>query len=49
MTCRALYDYLGREPNELSIWKDATITNVVKEDGEWWLGECDGLFDCTGR
>ena len=42
MTCRVVYDYNSKQPNELSIWKDAIITNVVKQDSEWWMGECNG-------
>lgn len=39
---RALYEYRGQAEDELSFPKDAIITNVKKQDDDWWLGDYGG-------
>nr|ABM55782.1 phospholipase C gamma [Chaetopterus pergamentaceus] len=36
---RALYDYRAQMEDELSFCKNAIITNVIKRDEGWWLGD----------
>ncbi|EGD83199.1 phospholipase C gamma [Salpingoeca rosetta] len=43
VTCRALYSYGARNPDELTFPKDAIITNVIKRDDGWWQGDYGGL------
>ncbi len=44
-TCKAVYAYTSKSPDELSFPKDAIITNVVKKDVEtgWWQGDYGGM------
>ncbi|KAG7265050.1 hypothetical protein CRUP_020177 [Coryphaenoides rupestris] len=35
-TVRAMYDYKAQRDDELSFVKNATISNVDKQDGGWW-------------
>lgn len=41
-TVKALYDYRGRQDDELSFCKHAIITNVDKPDEGWWRGDYGG-------
>eukprot|EP00047_Mylnosiga_fluctuans_P014182 m.36079 g.36079 ORF g.36079 m.36079 type:complete len:972 (-) comp5374_c0_seq1:1778-4693(-) len=45
ITCKAVYAYTGKSPDELSFPKDAIITNVVKKDIDtgWWQGDYGGM------
>lgn len=36
-TCKALYDFQGTSPNELSLSKDEVIIIIRKEENGWWL------------
>ncbi|ANB14006.1 myosin 5 [Sugiyamaella lignohabitans] len=38
-TAKALYDYAGTRPNELSISKDEIVYVLQKADNGWWLAE----------
>ncbi|XP_048577157.1 1-phosphatidylinositol 4,5-bisphosphate phosphodiesterase gamma-1 isoform X2 [Nematostella vectensis] len=37
--CRALWDYEGINDQEMTFCRGAFITNVVKEDSGWWIGD----------
>mmetsp|Transcript_8513 Transcript_8513/g.14698 ORF Transcript_8513/g.14698 Transcript_8513/m.14698 type:complete len:196 (+) Transcript_8513:16-603(+) len=37
-TCKALFDFAARKPEELSLTKGETLTNVGKVSDEWWKG-----------
>lgn len=41
---KALYDYQGQHPDELSFCKHAIITNVTKPESSdgWWRGDYGG-------
>ncbi len=41
-TARALYDYQGQTPDELSFREGETITVLKKDPGGWWEGEVNG-------
>eukprot|EP00042_Codosiga_hollandica_P058066 m.871235 g.871235 ORF g.871235 m.871235 type:complete len:895 (-) comp59761_c1_seq4:1897-4581(-) len=43
IVCRALYAFNASRPDELSFPKDAIITGVIKQDGEWWQGDYGGM------
>ena len=36
------FDYQGVEDDELTIEKGDIITDVIKHDGGWWEGACNG-------
>lgn len=38
IACRALHSYQARTDKELSFSEGAVITNVLKDDGGWWVG-----------
>ncbi|CAL1272763.1 unnamed protein product [Larinioides sclopetarius] len=42
ITVKALYDYRAQRVDELSFCKHAIITNVVKQNGGWWIGDYGG-------
>ncbi len=44
MVGKALYAFSASRPDELSFPKDAIITGVVKQDGEWWIGATASLL-----
>ena len=37
-TCKALFDFQARKPEELSLTKGETLENVGKISDEWWKG-----------
>ena len=39
VVCKALYAFAASREDELSFPKDAMITNIEKQDGEWWQGD----------
>lgn len=41
---KALYDFVGQNPDELSFCKHAIITNVTKSESTdgWWRGDYGG-------
>uniref|UniRef100_A0A8C4Z820 1-phosphatidylinositol 4,5-bisphosphate phosphodiesterase gamma n=1 Tax=Gadus morhua TaxID=8049 RepID=A0A8C4Z820_GADMO len=41
-TVRAMYEYKAQRDDELSFIKNATISNVDKQEGGWWKGDCGG-------
>ncbi|CAL1605714.1 unnamed protein product [Knipowitschia caucasica] len=41
-TVRAMYEYKAQRDDELSFVKNAIITNVDKQEGGWWKGDCGG-------
>ncbi|XP_019724032.1 1-phosphatidylinositol 4,5-bisphosphate phosphodiesterase gamma-1 isoform X3 [Hippocampus comes] len=41
-TVRAMYEYKAQRDDELSFTKNATISNVDKQEGGWWKGDCGG-------
>ncbi|KAM9752297.1 1-phosphatidylinositol 4,5-bisphosphate phosphodiesterase gamma-1 isoform 1-T1 [Menidia menidia] len=41
-TVRAMYEYKAQRDDELSFSKNATISNVDKQEGGWWKGDCGG-------
>lgn len=42
LSVKALYDYKAQRDDELSFPKHAIITNVVKQDRDWWTGNYGG-------
>ncbi|KAG7228240.1 hypothetical protein INR49_009100 [Caranx melampygus] len=41
-TVRAMYEYKAQRDDELSFTKNAIISNVDKQEGGWWKGDCGG-------
>ncbi|KAI4823686.1 hypothetical protein KUCAC02_012261 [Chaenocephalus aceratus] len=41
-TVRAMYEYKAQRDDELSFIKNAVISNIDKEEGGWWKGDCGG-------
>ncbi|XP_008412106.1 1-phosphatidylinositol 4,5-bisphosphate phosphodiesterase gamma-1 isoform X1 [Poecilia reticulata] len=41
-TVKAMYEYKAQRDDELSFSKNAVITNVDKQEGGWWKGDCGG-------
>uniref|UniRef100_A0A669DF33 1-phosphatidylinositol 4,5-bisphosphate phosphodiesterase gamma n=1 Tax=Oreochromis niloticus TaxID=8128 RepID=A0A669DF33_ORENI len=41
-TVRAMYEYKAQRDDELSFTKNAIISNVEKQEGGWWKGDCGG-------
>uniref|UniRef100_A0A7N9ANE7 1-phosphatidylinositol 4,5-bisphosphate phosphodiesterase gamma n=1 Tax=Mastacembelus armatus TaxID=205130 RepID=A0A7N9ANE7_9TELE len=41
-TVKAMYEYKAQRDDELSFTKNAIITNVDKQEGGWWKGDCGG-------
>uniref|UniRef100_A0AAQ6ALI8 1-phosphatidylinositol 4,5-bisphosphate phosphodiesterase gamma n=1 Tax=Amphiprion ocellaris TaxID=80972 RepID=A0AAQ6ALI8_AMPOC len=41
-TVRAMYEYKAQRDDELSFIKNAIISNVDKQEGGWWKGDCGG-------
>lgn len=41
-TVRAMYEYKAQRDDELSFIKNAVISNVDKQEGGWWKGDCGG-------
>uniref|UniRef100_A0A8D3EFV0 1-phosphatidylinositol 4,5-bisphosphate phosphodiesterase gamma n=1 Tax=Scophthalmus maximus TaxID=52904 RepID=A0A8D3EFV0_SCOMX len=41
-TVRAMYEYKAQRDDELSFTKNAVISNVDKQEGGWWKGDCGG-------
>uniref|UniRef100_A0A3B5LEK9 1-phosphatidylinositol 4,5-bisphosphate phosphodiesterase gamma n=1 Tax=Xiphophorus couchianus TaxID=32473 RepID=A0A3B5LEK9_9TELE len=41
-TVKAMYEYKAQRDDELSFSKNAIITNVDKQEGGWWKGDCGG-------
>uniref|UniRef100_A0A3B4YTI6 1-phosphatidylinositol 4,5-bisphosphate phosphodiesterase gamma n=1 Tax=Seriola lalandi dorsalis TaxID=1841481 RepID=A0A3B4YTI6_SERLL len=41
-TVRAMYEYKAQRDDELSFTKSAIISNVDKQEGGWWKGDCGG-------
>uniref|UniRef100_A0A8C5G6R4 Phosphoinositide phospholipase C n=1 Tax=Gouania willdenowi TaxID=441366 RepID=A0A8C5G6R4_GOUWI len=41
-TVRAMYEYKAQRDDELSFTKNAIISNVDKQEGGWWKGDCVG-------
>ncbi|KAM8830701.1 1-phosphatidylinositol 4,5-bisphosphate phosphodiesterase gamma-1 [Synchiropus picturatus] len=41
-TVRAMYEYKAQRDDELSFVKNAIISNVDKQEGGWWKGDCGG-------
>uniref|UniRef100_A0A3Q3IBH5 1-phosphatidylinositol 4,5-bisphosphate phosphodiesterase gamma n=1 Tax=Monopterus albus TaxID=43700 RepID=A0A3Q3IBH5_MONAL len=39
-TVKAMYEYKAQRDDELSFTKNAIITNVEKQEGGWWKGDC---------
>jgi phosphatidylinositol phospholipase C gamma-1 len=42
ISVKALYDYTAARDDELSFPKHAIITNVMKQDEQWWRGDYGG-------
>ncbi|KAI3386934.1 hypothetical protein SNEBB_004281 [Seison nebaliae] len=40
---RALYEFNGREEDELTFKENDIITNVIEIDEGWWRGQCNGI------
>ncbi|ODN02952.1 1-phosphatidylinositol 4,5-bisphosphate phosphodiesterase gamma-1 [Orchesella cincta] len=45
---RAIYEYRARRTDELSFMKDDIISNVIKEDKDWWRGTLLTQTDAFG-
>ncbi|KAK7884209.1 hypothetical protein WMY93_027332 [Mugilogobius chulae] len=41
-TVKAMYEYKAQRDDELSFTKNAIISNVEKQEGGWWKGDCGG-------
>uniref|UniRef100_A0A665UA87 Phosphoinositide phospholipase C n=1 Tax=Echeneis naucrates TaxID=173247 RepID=A0A665UA87_ECHNA len=41
-TVKAMYEYKAQRDDELSFTKNAIISNVDKQEGGWWKGDCGG-------
>lgn len=41
-TVKAMYDYKAQRDDELTFTKNTIITNVDKQGGGWWKGDCAG-------
>uniref|UniRef100_A0A8C2Z8I1 Phosphoinositide phospholipase C n=1 Tax=Cyclopterus lumpus TaxID=8103 RepID=A0A8C2Z8I1_CYCLU len=41
-TVKAMYEYKAQRDDELSFIKNAVISNVDKQEGGWWKGDCGG-------
>lgn len=41
-TVKAMYEYKAQRDDELSFIKNAIISNVDKQEGGWWKGDCGG-------
>ncbi|MED6241059.1 1-phosphatidylinositol 4,5-bisphosphate phosphodiesterase gamma-1 [Ataeniobius toweri] len=41
-TVKAMYEYKAQRDDELSFSKNVVITNVEKQEGGWWKGDCGG-------
>ncbi|XP_055373041.1 1-phosphatidylinositol 4,5-bisphosphate phosphodiesterase gamma-1 [Condylostylus longicornis] len=44
VTCKALYSYKANKPDELSFAKHAIITNVLRDNSMWWMGDYGGMI-----
>ncbi|KAF7987870.1 hypothetical protein HCN44_003733 [Aphidius gifuensis] len=42
ITVKAIYDFKARKDDELTLVKHAIITNVHKQDSDWWRGDYGG-------